>query len=229
MEGRLAGVVRDAGGSRRRGYGRWIANLQSEFPRRFTSLWISTTTKVRLAVVPLSSGWSVRDTLCCKHTQRVRKVETETFAALTASGYSPWRRRRRVEAYRRGLTGPPTTVLRGRKERTGSSGNVWRNWGYLARLRKAQEDRWRQQQGRLGSERNSLAPQVGLEPTTLRLTAECSTIELLRSKAEQVFLLHQSDLCRVKLAPLRRGTRILEEEFQTPVFGSAQFANDMPC
>jgi hypothetical protein len=26
-----------------------------------------------------------------------------------------------------------------------------------------------------------MAPQVGLEPTTLRLTAECSTIELLRS------------------------------------------------
>ena len=31
----------------------------------------------------------------------------------------------------------------------------------------------------------NLAPQVGLEPTTLRLTAECSTIELLRSKAGQ--------------------------------------------
>jgi hypothetical protein len=29
----------------------------------------------------------------------------------------------------------------------------------------------------------SLAPQVGFEPTTLRLTAECSTVELLRSKA----------------------------------------------
>ena len=28
-----------------------------------------------------------------------------------------------------------------------------------------------------------LAPQVGLEPTTLRLTAECSAIELLRSVA----------------------------------------------
>src|SRR5207249_7521109 len=28
-----------------------------------------------------------------------------------------------------------------------------------------------------------LAPQVGLEPTTLRLTAGCSAIELLRSKA----------------------------------------------
>ncbi len=27
----------------------------------------------------------------------------------------------------------------------------------------------------------SLAPQVGFEPTTLRLTAECSTVELLRS------------------------------------------------
>ena len=28
---------------------------------------------------------------------------------------------------------------------------------------------------------DSLAPQVGLEPTTLRLTAECSAIELLRN------------------------------------------------
>lgn len=28
-----------------------------------------------------------------------------------------------------------------------------------------------------------MAPQVGLEPTTLRLTAGCSAIELLRSKA----------------------------------------------
>ena len=27
-----------------------------------------------------------------------------------------------------------------------------------------------------------LAPQVGFEPTTLRLTAECSTVELLRTK-----------------------------------------------
>jgi hypothetical protein len=31
-----------------------------------------------------------------------------------------------------------------------------------------------------------LAPQVGLEPTTLRLTAECSTIELLRSKGAEL-------------------------------------------
>src|SRR5579872_1903232 len=33
-----------------------------------------------------------------------------------------------------------------------------------------------------GPDIKSLAPQVGFEPTTLRLTAECSTIELLRSK-----------------------------------------------
>jgi hypothetical protein len=32
-----------------------------------------------------------------------------------------------------------------------------------------------------------LAPQVGLEPTTLRLTAECSAIELLRSVWRDVF------------------------------------------
>ncbi len=31
-----------------------------------------------------------------------------------------------------------------------------------------------------------LAPQVGLEPTTLRLTAECSAIELLRSKTKLI-------------------------------------------
>jgi hypothetical protein len=46
-----------------------------------------------------------------------------------------------------------------------------------------EEDRWRQPIERWRSERNNLAPQVGFEPTTLRLTAECSTIELLRSIA----------------------------------------------
>jgi hypothetical protein len=40
-----------------------------------------------------------------------------------------------------------------------------------------------------GADRKSqkrLAPQVGLEPTTLRLTAECSAIELLRSGQQAV-------------------------------------------
>src|ERR1700747_1338977 len=46
--------------------------------------------------------------------------------------------------------------------------------------------------GRLAASKclKNLAPQVGLEPTTLRLTAECSTIELLRSN-RQVSSLHQ--------------------------------------
>jgi hypothetical protein len=38
--------------------------------------------------------------------------------------------------------------------------------------------------------KKDLAPQVGLEPTTLRLTAECSAIELLRSKGN--FLIFNS-------------------------------------
>ena len=48
----------------------------------------------------------------------------------------------------------------------------------------------------------NLAPQVGLEPTTLRLTAECSTIELLRSKAGNSFAikLHQNTLLAVKFS-----------------------------
>ena len=33
-----------------------------------------------------------------------------------------------------------------------------------------------------------LAPQVGLEPTTTRLTAECSAIELLRNNDSENFL-----------------------------------------
>jgi hypothetical protein len=38
----------------------------------------------------------------------------------------------------------------------------------------------------------SLAPQVGLEPTTLRLTAECSAIELLRSAWRWIVLIYVS-------------------------------------
>ena len=37
---------------------------------------------------------------------------------------------------------------------------------------------------RLETHGQEMAPQVGLEPTTLRLTAECSAIELLRSVRE---------------------------------------------
>ena len=47
----------------------------------------------------------------------------------------------------------------------------------------------------------SLAPQVGLEPTTLRLTAECSTIELLRSKVILNYSHKPSLLCQPLLLP----------------------------
>jgi hypothetical protein len=38
--------------------------------------------------------------------------------------------------------------------------------------------------GQAGARSKRMAPQVGLEPTTLRLTAGCSAIELLRSVAD---------------------------------------------
>jgi hypothetical protein len=43
----------------------------------------------------------------------------------------------------------------------------------------------------------SLAPQVGFEPTTLRLTAECSTVELLRNTGRATSI-------KAQLLPLRR-------------------------
>src|SRR5436190_17412303 len=42
-----------------------------------------------------------------------------------------------------------------------------------------------------------LAPQVGFEPTTLRLTAECSTVELLRSNTGRILLYYTIRLSRV--------------------------------
>ena len=42
-----------------------------------------------------------------------------------------------------------------------------------------------------------VAPQVGLEPTTLRLTAECSAIELLRNKRPHIV---ERTMCRARSA-----------------------------
>ncbi len=49
-----------------------------------------------------------------------------------------------------------------------------------------------------------LAPQVGFEPTTLRLTAECSTIELLRSKTCFSITTDSQSQCQIR--PSRSGT-----------------------
>ena len=61
------------------------------------------------------------------------------------------------------------------------------NWGNLGKVRfwralvATAANLW-SVGGYVEKEGVKLAPQVGFEPTTLRLTAECSTIELLRSK-----------------------------------------------
>lgn len=92
-------------------------------------LWICTTAKVRLAVVPLSGCWSVRDTLRSKHTQRIRKVETEKTTALTACRHSPALGRTQEGRGEKGLTRSIRPTLRDSAWRTGPSGNVWFSWG----------------------------------------------------------------------------------------------------
>ena len=88
------------------------------------------------------------------------------------------RNQRRRDGARRGsgtegkLAGQP---WRGRTERRTETGSSSKD--YAGTRRDAVNKR-----ARKSVEGRSLAPQVGLEPTTLRLTAECSTIELLRSK-----------------------------------------------
>jgi hypothetical protein len=62
--------------------------------------------------------------------------------------------------------------------------------------------------GKLFIVRNlSLAPQVGLEPTTLRLTAECSTIELLRSNGVGIKLANMEAECQCIVPAFSPNTR----------------------
>ena len=42
-----------------------------------------------------------------------------------------------------------------------------------------------------------MAPQVGLEPTTVRLTAECSTTELLRNNKERIIMVGLNGLTQL--------------------------------
>src|SRR5215469_4210566 len=66
-----------------------------------------------------------------------------------------------------------------------------------------------------------MAPQVGLEPTTLRLTAGCSAIELLRSELQ---LFHHSrkplDWRHERSSSRTRGSRSL------PMVGRCRFGGD---
>jgi hypothetical protein len=58
-----------------------------------------------------------------------------------------------------------------------------------------------------------LAPQVGLEPTTLRLTAGCSAIELLRSVAMRDYPEHNNIAVAVRkpMRPTKIGLRIFNK------------------
>src|SRR6185369_15676103 len=68
----------------------------------------------------------------------------------------------------------------------------WRGHG-------ARRDKWRVFYGSVEDKGVILAPQVGFEPTTLRLTAECSTVELLRSKSNEFLPFNQTGHVGVKL------------------------------
>ena len=53
--------------------------------------------------------------------------------------------------------------------------------------------------GKMGRKIKKMAPGVGLEPTTLPLTAACSTIELARNKGEPTSISYQMKVQRVKI------------------------------
>ena len=89
----------------------------------------------------------------------------------------------------------------------------------------------------------SLAPRVGLEPTTLRLTAECSTIELSRNIKRHVpskphIVLHPNycllpeplSEVRVHVHSLERPTHSVAAVTSNPLrFFSVPFASQISC
>jgi hypothetical protein len=83
----------------------------------------------------LSAARQVKHTLSTNTT--IPKSGSETPNALTTCRHSPEKRRIQANGHRRRLTEAFTTTLRDRKWRTGSSGNVCSNWGYLATPKKA--------------------------------------------------------------------------------------------
>ena len=103
---------------------------------------------------------------------------------------------------------------------------VWNRMQELGISCGGAQDGWRQPTGRWRSEGQNLAPQVGLEPTTLRLTAECSTIELLRNNRGATSRLNQtpfavSNVSDVRLLVLRAKTTTKQDE--SALFGSVWY------
>ena len=60
----------------------------------------------------------------------------------------------------------------------------------------------------------NLAPQVGFEPTTLRLTAECSAIELLRSNTLSPLQIPHIGLCKLTSLLLKHSHVLTDFFFQ---------------
>ena len=111
------------------------------------------------------------------------KTEPETQRNGRGAGVEPGRNRRA----NRGV------LERRDHRRRGTSSKV---------LRDAKDDAVNKR-ARKSLEEKDLAPQVGLEPTTLRLTAECSTIELLRSKNDEFLSFnHPGHVCVKLLQPV---------------------------
>ena len=73
--------------------------------------------------------------------EEFEKCKPRRTVALTTLGHSPAPRRSQEGRGENGLTEAIKQALRGSARRTRSSGNVWQNWGYFARLGRAQEDR----------------------------------------------------------------------------------------
>ena len=102
---------------------------------------------------------------------------------------------------------------RDRNGETTGDGNYWKHYGHM-------RDGGVNKRAGKSVEGQELAPQVGLEPTTLRLTAECSTIELLRSKADGTILItaEQAAGCQPSDSATRSKSRA-EVMVGTRVFG----------
>lgn len=131
------------------------------------------------------------------------RFEIQSRRTLPSAGE---RRRGRKTATETGSGRPgsrPRSGSLARRERP-ITATLWRYLGYFdGRRGRADSVGVNYWGGEFRTGRN-LAPQVGLEPTTLRLTAECSTIELLRSNC---FPFHQK--------PYRTVNRVIMKKQRT--------------
>ena len=68
--------------------------------------------------------------------------------------------------------------------------------------------------------KKKMAPQVGLEPTTVRLTAECSTTELLRNKNNNIIMVGLNGL--EPSTSRLSGVRSNQLSYRPTIFGAGE-------